>query len=270
MVLERWVTCIIFILAILAICSWIIVPSINTEPVPVPNQTQTNQELKDFEKICEPLKLSQSQLFRLPGNNNLTTAPLSANSWESTLYGVQLKGTAGNSMAVIANLDGSNERIAHVDDRVGDAEITRIDRNRIELTGPAGPETLELPGLSTRKQPMSSDGSVDEAGNLRVINRSTLRSMVEQVDNLSQEITLQPVRHADGTPAGFRVTALKPMGLLAKMGIRRKDILTSVNGSRIISLEDVYRVLESAVNRESLTLELQRNNQKMELTYVLQ
>lgn len=90
-----------------------------------------------------------------------------------------------------------------------------------------------------------------------------------QVDRFSSEITLQPVRDADGAPAGFRVASLKPRGTLARMGLRRHDILVSVNHQHIVSLEDVFRVLEGAVHENTLTLSILRNHAEMELSYVI-
>ncbi len=101
------------------------------------------------------------------------------------------------------------------------------------------------------------------------IDRKVLQKMLSQVDKLSEEITLQPVRLADGSPGGFRVTSLKPQGLMAKIKLRRNDVLEAVNRHRIVSVEDVYRVLESAAHQSTLSLRIIRNNQKLEMDYVL-
>ncbi|MCD4655095.1 PDZ domain-containing protein [bacterium] len=263
---------IFFLLAVTAWSSLILVQPVGLDPSIDNLQTLINHDLTDFSILTLPVNSIANLILSTSGNNHhipKTSAP--KNLWESRLYGILLKGTAGSEIAVIQDLDGTNERIVHTGDRIGEARIVSIQRNRLELDGPLGKDTLELSSRnkSGKIQSQSTTMSADTRSKIQVIDRKLIQDMLGQVDKFSKEITLQPVRHADGTPGGFRVSALKPLGTPAKMGLRRNDILTAVNRHQIISIEDVYRVLESAAHKSTLSLSILRNNQKMELNYVL-
>lgn len=203
---------------------------------------------------------------------------------ESARYGIALKGTAGSEMAVIMDLADSTERVVRQGDAVGTGRITAIGRNTIEIDGPAGHDLLRLPALDRTDPPAPPDPSpgvaaapfkstagsaANSTGDLQIIDRNDLRDLVTRVEALGEEIALQPVRGADGAPAGFRITALKPRGLLARMGLRRDDTLLTVNREPIRTLEDAYRVLGSTFHQNTLELTIRRNQQNMEFSYVI-
>ncbi len=244
----------------------------------------------------EPIPEPVNQLFAKPSNPVVDVpVPADTASWESRFYGVALKGTAGSEMAVIRGLDDGVERIVKPGDTVGNGRVAAIGRNFLELDGPSGREMLRLPtgdragskpGDASRSTGGSSRSNSDGdyvaagdratgkavmpgSGDLQIVERQLLRDLVTQVDALSREITLAPVRHADGTPAGFRITAIRPRGLLARMGLRRGDTLLAVNAQKIQTLEDAYRTLESTFHQNTLALTILRNQQNMELTYVI-
>lgn len=270
---ERRLIIFLSCLICLAVVGLFICPSWSTNLAVTSQKTQqilTDISLADF---SVPLKPSSYRIFSIStdGESQLPEESISL-PWESHVYGIRLKGTVGSNMAVIQNRDGSNERVIHIGESMGKATVTKIARNLLELAGPLGTETLRLPvEKSTQTSNLTFDAiSPATDGHPPVVQRQKLQKILTQLDRLSEEITLQPVRSADGTPGGFRITALKPRGLLAQMGFRRHDILTTVNTQRIVSVEDVYRVLESATHQNSLTINILRNNQKMELNYVLQ
>lgn len=173
-------------------------------------------------------------------------------------------------MAVIQNLADGSEHVVRAGESIGSGKITAIGRNYIELDGAAGHDLLKLPsGEMERVRAGETADRRDGDGNILVIDRETLRDLVTRVDALSSEITLQPVRHADGSGAGFRITAIKPRGLLARMGLQKDDTLLAVNSNTIQTVEDAFRIMESTIHQNTLSLAIRRNQQKMELTYVI-
>jgi len=265
---ERSLIILFILLAVFAWSSLFIVRSPVSCHTTENNKSGNTSSNNYLSLLNNPVGPAVNNIFASPGQNTtLSIETEEANSWESQFYDIQLKGTAGSEIAVIQDRDGTNERIVHINDLIGQAKIISIQRNILEISGPLGKETLILPSGSTKS---NSDSNLNnKQDRLQIINRQQITDMLSQVDRLSEEITIQPVRHADGTSAGFKISSIKPMGTLAKMGLRRNDTLTLVNRQQIVSIEDIYRVLESATHKSKLSLTILRDNQKMELNYVL-
>ncbi|HPQ41553.1 MAG TPA: PDZ domain-containing protein [bacterium] len=255
------------------------VGTIDANPLSDRNQTQTIDPNTSFADFYSPVDSAADRLFEPPRREASDAPPAPHPPWESPRYGIILKGTAGSEMAVILNAGTGAETVVRPGDTIGNVRIVSIRRNRLELDGPLGSDILERPSEPSTLEPAGSGsitgvdsispGVPESSAAIRVIERSELQTMVGQVDRLGSEISLQPVRDAVGRSAGFRVTALKPRGTLARMGLRRHDILVSVNHQQIVSLEDVFRVLESAAHETTLTLSILRNKTEMELNYVI-
>jgi type II secretion system protein C len=183
-------------------------------------------------------------------------------SWISKTYGVELKGTVAGEMAVFRALSSSDEILVHVDDSIGSGTVTSVTRNQVVIDGPKGRDTLSLPATN----PAQTDQK-NQAPRTGIIERKDISSVLSNINRLAEEITLNPLRGADGVLAGYRVSALKPDGLIARMGIRNRDILLSVNSRKIQTPEELYRTFEEACHENRLTLSVKRQNREVELVY---
>ena len=283
---DRWLA-IIFLA--LAVGTWVAFFTVNSAPADPLDATEIihySEQDTSRSSFSEQLPASVNQLFAIPETPaDAARSVLRTSPSESALYGIALKGTAGSEMAVIMDLADSTERVVRQGDAVGSGRISAIGRNTIEIDGPAGHDLLRLPAPDRAGPPdpdpssgvaaapfRSTAGRSDNnntTGDLQIIDRNDLRDLVTRVEALGEEMALQPVRGADGTPAGFRITALKPRGLLARMGLRRDDTLLTVNREPIRTLEDAYRVLGSTFHQNTLELTIRRSQQNMEFTYVI-
>lgn len=273
---ERRLAIIIFILSLLIginLFCRIISPSTTSSPF---NKPAENKDVFDTETAIIPLANAADQLFAIPKISDETETETSEKApWESRLYRLVLKGTAGTALAVVQDIDGGAEIIVRPGDTIGHARVVRIERNLLELDGASGRDILQLPaGDHGSTQPASRHmkasprfGSMD--GELFVIEREKLRDLTTRVDALSNDISLLPVRDADGESAGFRIASLNPDGLFEQMGLFVGDIVTSVNGQTILTVEDAYRVLGSAPHQNTLSLSILRERQPMEIDYVI-
>lgn len=273
---ERRLAIIIFILSLLIginLFCRIISPSTTSSQF---NKPAENKDVFDTETAIIPLANAADQLFAIPKISDETETETSEKApWESRLYRLVLKGTAGTALAVVQDIDGGAEIIVRPGDTIGHARVVRIERNLLELDGASGRDILKLPaGDHGSTQPASRHmkasprfGSMD--GELFVIEREKLRDLTTRVDALSNDISLLPVRDADGESAGFRIASLNPDGLFEQMGLFVGDIVTSVNGQTILTVEDAYRVLGSAPHQNTLSLSILRERQPMEIDYVI-
>ncbi len=180
--------------------------------------------------------------------------------WESLVYGLELRGTVSGTVAVVRIKDTGTEQLLHPGDVINGGKVGEISRNRLVITGVKGEETLVLPSerpgkCTPRKTPPGK------------VSREQLAMLLQNLDRLAEEISIEPVRKAEGGPAGYKIVSLKPRGILAGMGLRKNDFILEINHHVIRSPQDVYETFEQAQHANQLNIKLRRNQHNVELVY---
>jgi S1-C subfamily serine protease len=76
-----------------------------------------------------------------------------------------------------------------------------------------------------------------------------------------------PHRAADGTIDGLRLTAIRRGSLLDSCGVRNGDILRSVEGMALTTLEELEAAHAAMLDRPSFTISLVRRGEPMQLVF---
>ena len=63
------------------------------------------------------------------------------------------------------------------------------------------------------------------------------------------------------------MTWVKKDSLFAKLGLRKGDIITGVNGKKLKSVSQVFKIYNNMDKLDSLKLTITRDNQEKELEY---
>ncbi len=105
---------------------------------------------------------------------------------------------------------------------------------------------------------------VDE-GSVRV-KRSYLNSYVQDIDKVWKNISIQEIR-TNGKIDGFKVLNVNKNSVFTKLGLKKGDIIKSVNNNVLGSYSDAFRVYNNISNIQYLNIEILRNNEIMELNY---
>ncbi|MDQ7038060.1 MAG: type II secretion system protein GspC [Aquificota bacterium] len=96
------------------------------------------------------------------------------------------------------------------------------------------------------------------------ISRRDLERITRDPGVMFREIRLVPYVK-DGRTKGFIFEWVKPGSLFHRAGIRRGDVLVSINNVAINSAEDAFRVLQLLRNEPSLRVVILRGGQRKEL-----
>jgi len=80
------------------------------------------------------------------------------------------------------------------------------------------------------------------------------------------KIKLRPF-FTTGSPDGVMVYAIKPDSVFNKAGIRNGDIVKSINGTPVSSIEDASSMLSGMENTDAAKLILIRNGETKEISY---
>jgi len=124
-----------------------------------------------------------------------------------------------------------------------------------------------VPKLSSRQNHVASpQGEIVDAGDRRIVDRSLLKHYTENIDDLYKNIGIQEVKKS-GNLEGFRVTFIRRGSLFAKLGVKRGDVIKSINGQALTSYSAALNVYKDINNAQNITLVIERKNQEMELEY---
>jgi general secretion pathway protein C len=66
---------------------------------------------------------------------------------------------------------------------------------------------------------------------------------------------------------GFRLTFVRKNSDFEKLGVKRNDIIKSINGQAITSYNAAFGVYKNIQTAENITMVIERGNEEMELEY---
>ena len=109
-------------------------------------------------------------------------------------------------------------------------------------------------------------GDVSDAGDHKVIDRSLLEHYATNMKDIYKNIGIGEVKNGKDL-AGFKITFVRKDSPFSKLGIRRDDVIKSINGQEITSYNAAFGVYKNIQNIDNLTLVIQRGKEEMELEY---
>jgi general secretion pathway protein C len=157
------------------------------------------------------------------------------------LLGIALRSN-GASTCVIEDLGAQRQELYRIGDEVrDDARVERIEWQRVVLSRDGEEEVLELsPGYGIASSPRAKNaelalsrlptGHLQAAGeNQYVVDRAEFEQVLQvAVSQFTQQIHAEPYIENDRT-IGYRVSAIRPGGLFAQIGLQDGDVVRRIN-----------------------------------------
>ena len=98
------------------------------------------------------------------------------------------------------------------------------------------------------------------------VNRERLNAELEDMDKLLRQARAVPHRQ-NGKTVGFKVVGIRSNSLFRSLGLRSGDVLTSVNGESLDSINKAFGLFEQLKSSDQLTLGLKRRGQDQNFDY---
>jgi general secretion pathway protein C len=177
-----------------------------------------------------------------------------------TDLGLKLLGTVVTNnnpkgFAIIKNLKTAEQGIYHEEDKVEEAYVKKILRNKVIISIDNGDQLLTVGLEDFAKSPRAAPRSRTKP--IR-IDREEVESALADVDGLMGQLRIAQYRRKD-QPIGFRISGIPRNNVLRKLGLRSRDVIKGVNGQVITSpdqAEDFFKTLSAA---SELTIKLNRS-----------
>jgi len=111
---------------------------------------------------------------------------------------------------------------------------------------------------------INSEAIVDE-GDHKVIDRKIFEHFANNMDDIYKNIGIKEINKKNKKE--FQITFVKRGSPFAKLGIKRGDIIKSINGQEIDSYGAAFKAYGGIKGANMLTVVIVRNNKELELEY---
>lgn len=119
-------------------------------------------------------------------------------------------------------------------------------------------------------QETATDGDIREVGENRwLVSRQFVESVRENFAAQMRLVQMQP-RMVDGKIDGFLVQRINPRSLLAKLGLKRGDVVIDVNNTKLDSPEKALVIFQQLREARQIGLSIERNGSPMSFSYEIE
>jgi len=119
---------------------------------------------------------------------------------------------------------------------------------------------------SKNTKPKKVAGEVVDAGDRKLIDRSLVDHYAKNMDDIYKNIGIGELKEGKNLK-GFQITFVRKDSPFAKLGVKRGDVIKSINGQEISSYNAAFSVYKNIQSLDNLTLVIQRGKEEMELEY---
>ena len=152
-----------------------------------------------------------------------------------------------------------------------DSKMYRVDLIKSKKSTASSGSIVPSKPLRQSKKASSSapaevEGDVVDAGGHKIVDKSLLTHYANNMDDIYKNIGITEVKE-DGTIKGFKITFVRRGSPFSKLGLKRGDVIKSINGQEINSYNAAFETYKNIGNVENLTLVIKRGKEEMELEY---
>ncbi len=232
--------------------------------------SRTSEEISLFgNAIGSATEAEPSQLDSVP----VTTLSL-------TLKGVIAVQPMLRALAIIADKSGNNEQLYGLGDQIpGNANIREIYADRVIISrggvletlfleGSKPPETSQSAASKSNLSPNRDNGKISARGDGTnyQINQDYWEERLADLPGLSREIGVQ-IYKENNQQRGYKLLSAQGSRLLNSLGLKAGDILLSVNGRAMSSVQDGLAAYQQIRNGGRVQIEIIRNGQRESKIY---
>jgi len=184
------------------------------------------------------------------------------------------------SLAVVRDTEDLSIHALAVGDQLRGATIAEVGPTRILLRQGERTQYLDLLApreaqppapvpATTRADPLSAElaRGVRKLGEGSYeIERATLNAVLANTPSLVQGARILPELR-DGRSVGFRLSAVRPDGPFARIGLRNGDLLSAINGLPLMAPESALEAFVKLRSASHLSLALERDGRRMTHDY---
>jgi general secretion pathway protein C len=133
---------------------------------------------------------------------------------------------------------------------------------------PSGSRAFARPSsiANRRSQKKRSSKRSRKPGQNITLDRSKIESAVNNINDLMKNVRIQP-HFTDGQPDGFKLSGVRPNSFFSNMGLKSGDVITGVDGKKIESVDDAFKLYQGLQSSSNIQLQLKRKGRQKNINY---
>ena len=200
---------------------------------------------------------------------NINVEEMEETKLQLKLWGT-VTGDARQSYAVIEDSPKREQNLYRGGDSIQDATVKAILRAKVVLSVNGQDQVLAMEELKQSGPQRSSPAGGRTAasaprGPVRAqrvsLRRNMIDNAIQDVSKLMTDIKIQP------NDDGLALSQIKPNSIFRRMGLRNGDVLKSVDGQEIRSVDDALKLYESLKSADNVSVVLQRRGTERTINY---
>jgi len=134
--------------------------------------------------------------------------------------------------------------------------------------GSITPSKTHSSGRPARSQNQAAPvkGEIVDAGDHKIVDKSLLDHYASNMDDIYKNIGITEFKE-NGKLKGFKITFVKRGSPFSKLGLKRGDVIKSINGEEIDSYSAAFNTYKNIKDVDNLSLVILRGKKEMELEY---
>jgi len=164
----------------------------------------------------------------------------------------------GSSWAIIQDLDRDRQDMVNVGSVVAGARVVSISKDRVVLNVNGREEILLLGAEGTRAASTRDDqGAKESAPSTYVVDRETVRENLDNLPSLLMQARAE-LYYKEGRAEGFQLSQIQRGSILKSVGFQDGDVIRTVNGQEVRSMEDAIALYQKFGDSDSYTIGILR------------
>ena len=223
--------------------------------------------------------IAQRNLFKTanrsaPASEKLNLAQLKPTELNLKLWGTAT-GTAQPAYAVIEDAGTKAQDLYRIGDQVQTATLKAILRGKVVLDVGGRDEVLSMEdtervsAVGPTRQALPEAAAPTTAPQRININRAMIEAALGNITTLMTQVKMQP-HLEEGQSDGMLVTAIQPNSIFMRLGLRNGDIVSSVDGKNIGTMDDALAMYENLKSASQVTLALKRKGRPKIIEYFIE
>ena len=234
-------------------------------------------------KVREEVVVDRSQGGGNPAAQEPEPVAKSAKELGLTLLGT-VAGAPTAAYAVIAK--SNKQELYHLGDEVtqgvtleevrhGEVVLRRGSERLLlamdeDVKGSSPLQRFRPPLTPTSRRTTQAEGIRQVAPNSYLLERTTVTESLQNLSTMMRDIRVVPSFDAARQPNGYRVASIRYGSLLDKLGLKRGDVIQSINGLAISDPDRAYQAYQQLKDESSIQIDILRGSSPQTLTYEIQ
>jgi len=258
-----------------SISAFYIITSHQLDPVNPTKVTGKRQIASLENEALHPLTyyhtIVERNLFNTLKKETSQPIPLKIETLKQTELNLKLWGTvtglAGKPYAVIEEAKGKQQNLYRVGDTVQNATVKMILREKVILSVNGKDEILEIEharSLAGSRRPYKT---VRKSRRQKItLKRSQIENSIKNVNELMKQVKIRP-HTENGQAVGLRLASIQRGSIFRRMGLRSGDVITGVNGSNLVSVDDALKLYENMKSSSNMSIDIKRRGRNRTIDY---